>query len=184
VKLRDLEAASIKRFVEKAAAEGYLSGRVLDYGCGRQPYRDIVEAAGGEYVGYDRVEFPGNVSGENFGENAEVGRFDWQAILCTQVVQYVPLVMVLLRGFKTDLERTSGALVMTYPTNWPEVEAEDLHRFTKAGMEAMLERVGFEVVLHEVRHVVRDPYAYSNENRRHNLHGEEFAIGYGVIARA
>ena len=60
---------------------------------------------------------------------------------------------------------------MTYPTHWPEVEQEDLHRFTKAGMEKTLKLVGFEIKLHF-------PRAWTN------LCTEEVAVGYGVVARA
>lgn len=161
--LRERERESIAAFVQRAADEGYLSGRVLDYGCGRQPYRGIVEAAGGEYHGYDAPEFPGNVGGERHTP-------DWphifDAVLCTQVLQYVPEPRrTLLHMAHTPL------LVLTYPTHWPEVEKEDLHRFTQAGMERLLADTGYEIIVHERRHTAA-------------LEGELLAIGYGVIARA
>ena len=46
--LTRLERDSIRAFVMSAGAEGYLSGRVLDYGCGRMPYRKIVLNRGGK----------------------------------------------------------------------------------------------------------------------------------------
>lgn len=174
--LRTIERKSIRAFVQRAADDGYLSGRVLDYGCGKQPYRDIVEATGGEYVGYDSPQYGGSVVTEEIGDD-RVGRFDWQAILCTQVLQYVHHVAVMLRGFKTDLQEEHGHLVLTYPTNWPEVEPEDLHRFTKAGMERLLVEVGFEIVLHERR-------AWITADLGNGRSNGEFALGYGVIARA
>ena len=167
------ENASISKFVEQAGSEGYLRGRVLDYGCGKQPYRSLVQSFGAEYVGYDRDGFPANQSG-NVGDDRDVGRFDWNAILCTQVVQYVPHVSLLLRGFYTDLSQERGHLVMTYPTNWPEVQDVDLWRFTKAGMERRLRDAGFTIVMHERREVTSvmiDP-------------GYTMALGYGVVARA
>ena len=194
--LRDVERDSIRRFVQQAASEGYLSGRVLDYGCGRQPYRDIVEAAGGEHFPFDREDFPGNVGGVSFAyPSREIGI---DTILCTQVIQYVPNEYVgegaevdahyesgptsFLRGLQTFLYWSTkrwvtgndGYLVMTYPTNWPEVEPEDLHRFTKAGMERLLIEAGFTIVTHERRAqiaVMIDESAV-------------MALGYGVVARA
>lgn len=168
--LREIERASIRAFVQGAADAGYLSGRVLDYGCGKQPYRNIVEAGSGEYEGYDYVFFPGNVSGENVGDRPQLG--DWRdAVLCTQVIQYVPDVLSFLKADLRSLIRPKGHLVLTYPTNWPEVEPEDLHRFTKAGMERLLTNAGFNIVVHERREKI---------SYEHNL----FALGYGVVARA
>lgn len=203
--LREEEARSIREFVQIAADEGYLSGRVLDYGCGKQPYRDIVEAAGGTYFGFDRPQFPANVGadflpeGISFWDHSNnrpvdhaTALFTWtkthgyfDTILCTQVLQYVPFAQYhektlswsyplgeLLTDLRILMEEDNETLVLTYPTNWPEVEAEDLHRFTKAGMERLLTEAGFEIVRHDWRHGF------------HAESGESFAAGYGVIARA
>ena len=178
--LRELEAQSIRSFVQSAADEGYLSGRVLDYGCGKQPYREIVEA-GGEYHGYDRAWFGGalaDVGDVMEGEHDTWWFREWDSILCTQVLQYVPMeeespfkMPWLLRNMARKIR--GGHLVLTYPTNWPEVEPDDLHRFTKAGMERLLGEAGFEIVKHEPR-----------ETAAVTLDGEELIAGYGVIARA
>ena len=168
--LREAEAQSIRAFVQSAADEGYLSGRVLDYGCGKQPYRGIVEAAGGTYYGFDLSYFPASLVEEDVNPHLEGVRTTAsvsQTILCTQVLQYVPFPSLLLRRFHED----AYALVLTYPTNWPEVEPEDLHRFTKAGMERLLTEAGFEIIRHDFRH------GFQHE-------GVSFTVGYGVIARA
>lgn len=208
--LRTIERDSIRSFVQSAADEGYLSGRVLDYGCGKQPYRDIVAAAGGEYYGFDLPWLPANVSGEIVWppgldgavasrDGHETALHSWarangyfDAVLCTQVIQYVPLVRESHGNYTDTLadwlmdmrvlmdDEKQETLVMTYPTNWPEVEPEDLHRFTKAGMERLLTEAGFEIVRHEARATVKmvgwgsDPRGWA----------EVIALGYGVIARA
>jgi hypothetical protein len=177
--LREYERESIRRFVESVADAGHLKGRVLDFGCGKQPYREIVEATG-EYVPYDRRHFPANVSGEDVGEEPWPGTDDFDAILCTQVVQYAEFPADLLRAFKFR----SKLLVMTYPTAWPEVEAEDRWRFTKAGMQWMLTRAGFTILRHEARGSVWDPRFDVGSNKRVTATGEEFVLGYGVVARA
>ena len=172
--LRTIERDSIRAFVQRAAKEGYLSGQVLDYGCGKQPYRDIVEAAGGEYFGFDNTDLPANVSDEHIGGD-EIHE-DFDACLCTQVVQYVPDIVDFIFLLSSIVAQKHGHLVLTYPTNWPEVEPEDLHRFTKAGMERLLTEAGFEIVLHEQRASVR---VFVGE-----WHTDEMALGYGVVARA
>ncbi len=180
--LRDYERDSIRRFVQSAADEGYLSGRVLDYGCGKQPYRDIVEAAGGEYIGLDREHWPANASGEDVGSELTFG-VHYDTLLSTQVLQYVPDVPDYLANLRTYLI-PQGQLVATYPTNWPEVEEEDLHRFTKAGMERLLTEAGFTIIRHEKRGSVWDPRFDTAPQKRVTATGEEFVLGYGVIARA
>lgn len=181
--LREAEAKSISDFLHFAGNEGVLSGKVLDYGCGLQPYRELIESHGGEYVGYDRPWFPAHV-----GPSPSLGPLPeevwwryWDAVVCTQVVQYIPLdrygsdpsgsLQSTFREMKTNLMVNSGHLVMTYPTHWPEVEREDLHRFTKTGMELLLLEAGFEIVEHLPRH-------------SSVLSGETFVHGYGVVARA
>lgn len=189
VNLRELENESIRSFVQRAADEGYLSGRVLDLGCGAGPYRDIVEAVG-EYHSHDDPAYPGHVAGhEPYNANLNWRYQNWSAILCNQVLQYVPIerdtdggegLQGLISNMHWCLEEYEkgdpprGHLVLTYPTNWPEVEPEDLHRFTKAGMERLLTEAGFEIVLHERRAqiaVMIDPSAV-------------LALGYSVVARA
>jgi SAM-dependent methyltransferase len=169
--LREKEAESIRAFVQLAADDGFLSGRVLDYGCGKQPYRDIVEAAGGHYEGYDEADFPGNVSEEDIGGDLFWDANAWDAILCTQVVQYVPDPLEDLLKVIYGRLFSGGVLVLTYPTNWPEVEPVDLHRFTKLGMTRLVEEAGFEIIRHDWRH----GFYYA---------GLPFTVGYGVIARA
>jgi hypothetical protein len=188
--LRTLESDSIRAFIQSAADEGYLHSIVLDYGCGKQPYRDIVESVlplGGVYQPFDQARFPANVSGKNIGEGNPLIMDGWGTILCTQVAQYVPHyhegqrnpfrgLLALLADFEIAL-RKGGYLVMTYPTNWPEVEPEDLHRFTKAGMTRLLTEAGFEIVRHERRsEMIATVEGSANFDR--------LAVGYGVIARA
>lgn len=190
--LRTIERESIRAFVEQAGIDGYLSGRVLDYGCGKQPYRSLVESFGAEYMPYDHSSFPANVSEEDVGDQPFIWpEVDYDAILCTQVVQYIPLVRYgeepgrslqgRLTNFRLALTVQSGHLILTYPTNWPEVEPEDLHRFTKAGMERLLTEAGFEIVRHEPRFFAR---LYSEDVPPKQLSPEWLALGYGVIARA
>ena len=115
-----------------------LSGRVLDYGCGIAPYREIIEASG-EWHGYNRGIYPGGSKQDIGGDDPLAER--WNAVLCTQMLQYVPDVPGLLRDFR----RAADRLVLTVATNWPEVEPEDLFRFTRMGMEHELETAGWSI---------------------------------------
>ncbi len=167
--LTRLERESIREFIMQAARAGYFDRRVLDYGCGFQPYRKIVEHRGGNYTAYDRGFLPSNQSGDVGPDDPDWPR-EWDTVLCTQVIQFVTDPELFLRQTHDYLVE-GGHLVMTYPTNWPEVEETDLWRFPKSGMEMLLERAGYTVVMHERRESIFDL-------------GYEWAFGYGVVARA
>lgn len=155
--IRDLERSSIRDFVKNASANGTLSGRVLDFGAGKQgtcrtpqPYRDLVD---GDYYPYD------------LGDPRPEGVFD--AVLCTQVIQYVkdPQEFIFeLRNYLCD----GGSLVMSYPTAWDDIDS-DLFRFTKGGMEYLLARADLTIQKHVRRADIE-------------LGGFRFPLGYGVIA--
>jgi len=149
--IRALDRASIRRFVD--SCQDKLTGRVLDFGSGMQPYRSLV---GGEYLPHE----PGD---------AYPAANSLDAVLCTQVLQYVAAPQDVLWAFREWL-KPGGHVILTYPTNWDEVEADDLWRFTKAGMEFLLRQARLEVLHHEQRAAI-------------NLGGFRFPLGYGVLAR-
>lgn len=157
--IRDLERRSIRTFVKKHRE--YLKGKVLDFGAGTestcrkaQPYKELVL---GEYIPYEPGDF-------------ELAASQYDAILCTQVLQYVPSPMQTIHLFKRILN-SGGHLVLTYPTCWDEVESNDFWRFTKAGMERTLLNAQFVILHHERRAEIE-------------LNGFKFPLGYGVVALA
>ncbi len=162
--LSAVENDTIREFVRSCG--DHLSGHVLDYGCGRQPYRTIIEQHGGTYVGYDRRAFGGNVSGRDIGQLDEES-FD--AILCTQVLPYVHEVGEVLFDLHEYL-RDGGRLILTYSAAWPVIR-DELWHFTKLGMEALLTQAGFTVERHDLRHDL-------------GFDGWSVPMGYGVLARA
>lgn len=144
--LHEIERASIERFVRESE-HAFRDKSVLDWGCGKQPYREIVELAGGIYLPWDRADLPANVSGDDFGQEMDVLHEAMaDTILCTQVIQYVPDPLNLLDYLRT-LTIQGGRLLITGPTTWPVVEPEDLHRYTLAGIKALLKETGWEVQL-------------------------------------
>lgn len=166
--LRELERSSIRSFVQAVADENVFAGRdVLDYGCGKQSYRDVIVMGGGRYHGYDDPGFPASTVAEPVGDRALLER-KWGAILCTQVIQYQPNPAAFL-GLLHNMLHDNGALVITWPTNWPEVEKEDLYRFTHTGMAHLLSHVGFGKV-------TTAPRAFAD------MGGDRFYLGHGAVA--
>lgn len=163
--LRQLESHSLAEFVASCAL--LFRGRVLDFGCGKQPYRFIVEGGGAKYVGFDAPGFPASVAEAETGP-LDWARVTWDAILCTQVVQYVPDVAFLLETF-WDALSPDGHLILTGPTNWPVVEREDLWRFTPAGISQLLHHNRFTVERLVERAHVPSP-------------GGPMLIGWGIVA--
>lgn len=161
-----LERASIHAFV----ASHPFTGRVLDYGAGHSPYRDLVERNGAEYVAYDRANLPGSL-GVAIGPDGPLAtESGWDMILCTQVIQYAADARVLLQSFRDALVR-GGQLVLTGPGCWHEEEAPALWRFTRGGIRRLLTQAGFRVERLEDRATV-------------DVGGFPFSLGFGAVARA
>lgn len=168
---RSVETETLRAFVARCAGEGLFAGEVLDHGCGRQPYRDLIEKGGGTYHPYDRVEFPANVSGVDVGASGPL-QSSWDAILSTQMLEYVADPQRLLLEYHAALIGNHGVLVMTGPTSWPIVETEDLWRFTPIGVERMLRAASFASIAVEPR----GAFSLGGDDR--------WCLGWQAVARA
>jgi SAM-dependent methyltransferase len=138
----------IRRYLREALERhrGVFRGRVLDIGCGRQPYRGLVEAAGGAYVGLD-LPRPGTVA-DLYGSALDLpfpaGSFE--AVLCTEVLEHLPVPQRCL----TEVARVltaGGHLVMTTPWLWgPHEVPHDYFRYTEHGLRHLAESAGLKVL--------------------------------------
>jgi Methyltransferase domain len=164
--IRALERATIRKFV--GDRRHLLRGHVLDFGCGSSdtcrepsPYRDLVEAAGGVYFGYDPA----------LGHSVDQWlKGPYNAILCTQVIQSIKRPWEVLYRLRQAV-KVGAHLVMTYPTAWPEIETEDEYwRFTAKGMAVILEAAGWNVIEDVGRGKIDIP-------------GWPLYLGHGVVAR-
>jgi SAM-dependent methyltransferase len=128
-----------------------LSGKLLDVGCGSEPYRALFTVD--TYIGldidsdasrqrgiadqlYDGGSFP-------FSD----GAFD--SALCNQVLEHVFNPNVFL-GEIFRILNPGGRLLMTVPFVWDEHEQPyDFARYSSFGLRAILEKQGFKILLHK-----------------------------------
>jgi SAM-dependent methyltransferase len=150
----DLQVGSIWLDVAPELAGAH--GKVVDVGCGAQPYRPLLPAEA-EYVGLDIVK-----AGERFGYDApdtihfEGGRWPDEAreadlVLCTEVLEHVLDPSSLLGEAHAAL-RPGGRLLLTVPfaARWHFVPY-DYWRFTPSSLAHLLERAGFDQIVVRAR---------------------------------
>lgn len=123
---------------------GYLSGRILDVGCGNMPYKKYLTDIS-EYIGMDETkavkpDILGSVQAIPFPDKY----FD--SVLCTEVLEHVSGAQDALREIKRVL-KSGGYLYLTVPQAWPlHYEPNDYFRFTKYGIKHLLEEQGLKVI--------------------------------------
>ena len=130
--IRQIERYAIRDFM-RGCSHHMAHGNVLDFGAGKQPYRKFIA---GNYVPFEKGDvFP---------------KMLFDCIICNQVLQYIEDVPALLSVFFQHLNN-DGYLIITGGTNWPEVEEDDIARYTRSGITRLLTKAGFKVLLCENR---------------------------------
>jgi SAM-dependent methyltransferase len=128
----------------------YLSGRLLDVGCGRKPYERYFHVD--EYVGLDidseRSRSVGVADYFYDGHRFPFGDATFDAILCNQVLEHVFNPDEFLGEMHRVLRR-GGGVVLTIPFVWDEHEQPyDYARYSSFGLRALFQRHGFTIEHH------------------------------------
>ncbi|QFY90677.1 class I SAM-dependent methyltransferase [Magnetovirga frankeli] len=139
-----------RRALWRAMAEAapQVHGRLLDVGCGSQPYRVLFSGVS-EYIGLE-LDNPDNRATKQAdlyydGCTFPVTDETVDTVLCNQVLEHVfnP------EQFLSEIHRVlspSGTLLLTVPFLWPEHEQPyDCLRYTSFGLKSRLEQAGFEI---------------------------------------
>lgn len=118
------------------------SGRVLDVGCGLQPYRPLIGPGMTQYVGLDRE---GPLSKPTVVGTAEALPFEdsaFDVVIATQVFEHLRHPEVAMKEAVRVL-RPGGRLVITVPGVWPTHEPPyDFWRYTRHGLRALCDDHG------------------------------------------
>jgi SAM-dependent methyltransferase len=147
--------AIFAKAIAQARDQMQAADRVLDVGCGTQPYRSLFGRH--PYIGID-VEASGRTAEHKKpdvffdGLNIPFEANEFGLVLCIEVLEHAIEPAHLLAEMFRVL-RPGGQLVLTTPFMWGEHEAPyDFRRFSLNGLSRVAEQAGFEVVLRE-RHV-------------------------------
>ncbi len=147
-----LEQESIFLSLQKAARQ-VQGGLLLDIGCGNRPYAFLFTTAT-QYVGIDlpaqdMTQRESDVWASGLQLPFASERFD--IVLCTQVLEHVPQPWRLIQEAFRVL-KAGGGFILTAPQTWGlHEEPRDYYRFTRYGLQYLLESAGFEVKWLEAR---------------------------------
>jgi SAM-dependent methyltransferase len=129
----------------REVAGSVIRGTVLDYGCGGQPYRSLIESLGAHYVGAD-VEAAAGVAPDLIiepGESLPLADASFDTVVSTQVLEHVADPDQYLSECRRLL-KPDGRLVISVPMQWRHHEVpHDYRRYTRFGLEHALARHGF-----------------------------------------
>lgn len=129
-----------------------LSGRMMDFGCGSKPYRDLFHVQ--EYVGVD-IEVSGHASAHKRadvfydGQTLPFSDGCFDSILASEVLEHVFNLDMILAEMARVI-RPGGIALITIPFAWDQHEVPyDFARYTEWGIKHLLERHGFSVEVQE-----------------------------------
>ena len=121
----------------REVAGSVIRGTVLDYGCGGQPYRSLIELLGAHYVGAD-VEAAAGVALDLLIERGCRSHSPTRAsstVVSTQVLEHVADPDQYLSECRRLL-KPDGRLVISVPMQWRHHEIpHDYRRYTRFGLE-------------------------------------------------
>ena len=134
-----------------------LSGAVLDFGSGSQPYRPLLVNCS-EYVSleYDTPSNRIRKAADIFYDGSRIPVADgiYDGLLSTQTLEHVPNPEIIVAEWARVL-KSGGLLLITMPFMWPEHEMPyDFQRYSSSGLRLLLEQSGFEII--EQRRLLSD----------------------------
>jgi len=133
----------------KKSASRYLTGSLVDIGCGTKPYRKLLAPHVTEHIGVDHRDTVHDKThidliGSAYAIPVHDASFD--SALCTAVLEHVEEPEQALRECYRVL-KSKGVAVYTVPFIWHlHEEPRDFFRYSKHGIKYLFEKAGFEVL--------------------------------------
>lgn len=128
-------------------AYAYAEGTLLDYGCGAQPYRELLAGRITNYIGVD-VAAAGGVKLDLIirpGEPVPLADKTIDTILSTQTLEHVHSPVDYMSECHRLL-RPGGHLILTVPMQWRMHEQPyDYWRFTRHGVTSLVHDAGMNL---------------------------------------
>ncbi len=138
-----LPGAAVGRWLASQAPR--VRGRLMDLGCGNQPFRAWYAPLVDEVVPVDAAPVPGVVV-VDLGEPLPFADGSFDTVLCTQVLEHVGDVERAMSEIARVL-RPGGHALVTVPFLYPTHEAPyDFGRFTHYGIAGLASRHGLQVL--------------------------------------
>ena len=127
--------------------ERHARGRCLDAGAGRSPYGRVLEALGCDVFSVDVEDRGGSIDlAADLQDLNELPDASFDTVLCTQVLEHLPRPWDAVAEISRVL-RPNGVAMISVPHLSVIHEApHDYFRYTRFGLESLLERAGLEVL--------------------------------------
>lgn len=138
-----LPGAAVGRWLARQAP--LVRGRLMDLGCGNQPFRTWYGPLVDEVVAVDAAPLPGVIV-VDLSEPLPFQDASFDTVLCTQVLEHVADTERAMAEIARVL-RPGGHALITVPFLYPTHEAPyDFGRFTHYGISDLVRRHGLEVL--------------------------------------
>jgi len=149
---KELKNILINRIHDKQLldyVESYLSGSLIDIGCGSKPYKDMLAPFVDKHVGVDHeATFHDKSNIDLFGTAYEIpaDNKSFDSAICTAVLEHLEEPEQALRECHRVL-KPGGAAIYSVPFIWHlHEEPRDYYRYSKYGLKYLFEKTGFEVL--------------------------------------
>lgn len=125
----------------------FISGKVLDFGCGTQPYKKLFKAD--EYIGVE-IDIPGEFKDKGIvyydGKHIPFENETFDSMISSEVFEHVINIDEIVKELNRVMKTGGNALItvpFVYPRHcWPN----DYRRYTYEGVKNLLVSNGFEIL--------------------------------------
>ena len=136
-----------------------LTGRLMDFGCGRKPYENLFQV--NEYIGVD-VKTSGHDHASSKvdvfynGKTLPFADNSFDSVFCAEAIEHIFNPDEVLLEIKRVM-KNGGRILLTAPFCWNEHEIPfDYARYSSFGISHLLEKQGFKIItLHKSGNFMR-----------------------------